>query len=122
MVCHRGHVSWRIRYAYGTAFWSIKAQIGTRRQIQAELKPSACIKSWEKFIFHGAAFFRRFSVANHNSQKSDVSQTPPPSLHHQHKKNRIFTRRAALGGATFAEFCGAAFDGAVALISFFYFI
>ena len=32
-----------IRYAYGTAFWSIKAQIGTRRQIQAEPKASACI-------------------------------------------------------------------------------
>ena len=27
-----------IRYAYGTAFWSIKAQIGTPRQIQAEPK------------------------------------------------------------------------------------
>ena len=31
------------RYAYGTAFWAIKAQIGTRRQIQAEPKASACI-------------------------------------------------------------------------------
>ena len=31
------------RYEYGTAFWSIKAQIGTRRQIQAEPKASACI-------------------------------------------------------------------------------
>ena len=28
------------------------------------------------------------------------------------KKNRIFTRRGALGGATFAEFCGAAQRGA----------
>ena len=28
---------------YGTAFWSMKAQIGTRRQIQAEPKASACI-------------------------------------------------------------------------------
>ena len=27
------------RYAYGTAFWSIKAQIGTRRQIQADQVP-----------------------------------------------------------------------------------
>ena len=32
-----------IRYAYGTDFWSIKAQIGTRHQIQAEPKASACI-------------------------------------------------------------------------------
>ena len=32
-----------ITYAYGTDFWSIKAQIGTRRQIQAEPKASACI-------------------------------------------------------------------------------
>ena len=31
-------------------------------------------ESWEKFIFQGAAFLRRFSVANHNSQKSHVSQ------------------------------------------------
>ena len=31
------------RYAYGTAFWSIKALIGTRRQIQGEPKASACI-------------------------------------------------------------------------------
>ena len=34
---------WTIRYAYGTAFWSIKAQISTRRQIQAEPEASACI-------------------------------------------------------------------------------
>ena len=38
------------RYAYGTAFWSIKAQIGTRRQIQAESKASACIG--DKYAFY----------------------------------------------------------------------
>ena len=41
------------RYAYGTAFWAIKAQIGTRRQIQAEPKASACI--WRQVPY---AFYR----------------------------------------------------------------
>ena len=36
-------VNVNVRYAYGTDFWSIKAQIGTRRQIQAEPKANACI-------------------------------------------------------------------------------
>ena len=48
------HTGWpwigAIRYAYGTDFWSIKAQISTRRQIQAEPKASACIgdKYWSE--------------------------------------------------------------------------
>ena len=44
-------------YAYGTAFWSIKAQISTHRQIQAEPKASACIgDKYQKAVPY--AFYR----------------------------------------------------------------
>ena len=46
-------------------------------------------ESWEKFIFHGTAVFRRSSVANRNSQKSHVSQKKNPCLI-SIQKNRIF--------------------------------
>ena len=70
-------------------------------------------ESWEKFIFHGAAFFGvnlwPITIARRVTFRKKL-----PSMHNQHHRNRIFTRRAASSGATFAEFCSA-FGGALAL-------
>ena len=74
------------------------------------IKPISRNESWEEFIFHGAAFFG-VAVANHNIQKSHVSQKKPPCII-SIPNNRIFTRRAVFGWASYAKFCTAAQLGA----------
>ena len=65
------------------------------------------MKAGKSLSFTAPRFSALLCGQSQSPEESRVAKKT--SMHNQHTKNRIFTRRAAvIGGATFAEFCGAA--------------